>query len=129
MLDWMYSSSALARQLQEGHQFIIYKEENHPIGFAGFGPKTGNESTWRLEKLYVLPDQQGRGIGKILLEEVIGRILASGGEELELNVNRNNKAVQFYMHHGFSIKQTVDLEIGGGFFMNDYILSKALKKI
>jgi len=37
-------------------------------------------------------------------------------------VNRYNKAKDFYEKAGFIIKETADIEIGGGFFMNDYVM-------
>ena len=40
--------------------------------------------------------------------------------------NRNNKAVGFYQQMGFTIRETADIEIGNGFYMNDYIMQIAL---
>ena len=45
---------------------------------------------------------------------------------MELNVNRYNQAILFYQVQGFKIKEAVDISIGNGFFMNDYIMSKTL---
>jgi len=46
-----------------------------------------------------------------------------GGTRIELNVNRNNKAVSFYEHLGMKIARQGDFPIGKGFYMNDYIMS------
>jgi hypothetical protein len=45
---------------------------------------------------------------------------------IELTVNRNNKFLNFYLSNGFQIKEEKDFDIGGGYFMNDYILSLAV---
>ena len=39
-----------------------------------------------------------------------------------LNVNRFNTAVKFYKKQNFTISDTVDIEIGNGFLMEDYVM-------
>jgi len=68
----------------------------------------------------------GKGVGKILMNEVVSQVKAQGGEFLQLNVNRANKAKDFYLKTGFKIKETVNLDIGNGFYMNDYVMEKEL---
>ena len=41
---------------------------------------------------------------------------------MELHVNRHNKAVKFYERMGMRKLREGDFEIGGGFYMNDYIM-------
>ena len=45
---------------------------------------------------------------------------------IELNVNRQNNAVDFYKRLGFTILKEVDIPIGKGYFMNDYVMSLTL---
>ena len=45
---------------------------------------------------------------------------------IELNVNRQNPAVDFYLHMGMHIDRQGDFPIGNGYFMNDYIMKKEL---
>ena len=61
-------------------------------------------------------------MGKFLINEVVDRVREVDGRTLELNVNRANKAKDFYERAGFKIKETVDIEIGNGFQMNDYVM-------
>ena len=42
--------------------------------------------------------------------------------EMHLNVNRNNKALQFYQHLGMEKVAEGDFHIGNGYYMNDYIM-------
>jgi ribosomal protein S18 acetylase RimI-like enzyme len=65
---------------------------------------------------------QGKGLGRLLIYDVIGRIKPAGGRSLQLNVNRHNKAVGFYRNMGFTILKEELLDIGGGHFMDDYVL-------
>jgi ribosomal protein S18 acetylase RimI-like enzyme len=49
-----------------------------------------------------------------------------GAESLELQVNVNNKAKGFYERLGFVEREKIDLDIGNGYFMNDYVMEKKL---
>ncbi|HUX83811.1 MAG TPA: GNAT family N-acetyltransferase [Chitinophagaceae bacterium] len=121
MMDLLYSNSSLERQIsQDGHRFLLAFREEEPLGFASFG-SLGGEG-FKLHKLYVLPSSQGSGIGKMLMDQVIGEAKTSLVTFLELNVNRFNPARKFYERLGFRVLREVDIPIGGGFFMNDYIM-------
>ncbi len=126
MLDKMYNQGELLNQLREGHTFLIASDLKDDVGFAGFSVINSETQTFKLHKLYVLPKMQGKGVGKILMNEVVDQIKKQGARFLQLNVNRNNKAKDFYGKTGFKIKETVDVNIGNGFFMNDYVMEKAL---
>ena len=45
---------------------------------------------------------------------------------LTLNVNRFNKAIDFYLKNGFKIIKEENIEIGNGFLMEDYVMEKIL---
>ncbi len=126
MLDKMYNQGELREQLLHGHHFIVASELKEDVGFAGFSVINSETRTFKLHKLYVLPKMHGKGVGKVLMNEVVSQVKAQGGEFLQLNVNRANKAANFYEKAGFKIKETVDLDIGNGFYMNDYLMEKAL---
>lgn len=124
MMDWMYSEESLRRQMTgEQNAFFLYEGK----GYVSIRPdgEADGVSRFHLEKLYVLPQYQGQGIGKFLLEAAVGhaRTLAGGDVRVELNVNRHNPAVGFYRKMGFTIDHDVDNPIGGGYFMNDHIMA------
>jgi diamine N-acetyltransferase len=121
MLELIYSASALETQMREGHRFLILEEEGLPCGFADFGP-IDPPGTFKLHKLYVLPSQQGKGRGKRLLEQVVALSTALEGSALQLAVKRDNKARHFYEKFGFRVLHEVDVPIGEGYFMRDYIM-------
>ncbi len=128
MIEKMYSEESLKQQMQEGHMFFIaYSDADNAAGFVSFHPN--NADSYILEKLYVLPQMHGKGAGRFLVETVESYIHEQHpGQQilLELNVNRNNKAVAFYKRMGFRIDQLVDENIGNGFYKNDYIMQKIL---
>lgn len=126
MLDMMYNQGELLGQLKKGHIFLIAEEEKKEVGFASFSLIDPEDNGYKLHKIYVLPEIHGKGVGKILMNEVVNLVKRNGGKTLQLNVNRNNKAKDFYQKAGFKIKETVDLDVGNGFFMNDYVMELSL---
>ncbi|MEP6674662.1 MAG: GNAT family N-acetyltransferase [Ferruginibacter sp.] len=128
MLELIYSESALSIQiLEKGHQFILASDESdHPVGFAAYSAKEETQKKFHLHKIYVDPTLQGKGIGNILLDFILKDIQGSGATQLELNVNRRNKAIRFYNKKGFKIIREEDIDIGNGYFMNDYIMQLTL---
>jgi GNAT superfamily N-acetyltransferase len=126
MLKKMYNKGELLSQFQQGYTFLMAGEESKDLGFAIFSIVDSALRTFKLHKLYVLPETHGKGVGKLLINEVVNLAKRAGGIALELNVNRDNKAVAFYERAGFTVKETVDLDIGNGFLMNDYVMQKPL---
>lgn len=126
MLEKIYSLSSLQNQFSVlKHKFIIVLEEETPVGFASYSPHE-DSSVFHLNKIYVLPRQQGKNIGKQILNYVIEQIRKSSATSLQLNVNRHNKALHFYEKQGFKIIRKEDIDIGAGYFMNDFVLELKL---
>jgi hypothetical protein len=48
--------------------------------------------------------------------------------QMRLNVNRQNKAVDFYRHMGMYKLAEGDFPIGQGYYMNDYIMALDIEK-
>ena len=128
MMDWMYSPANLFRQLEEGHVYYIAFRGDLPCGYVSVQPDGVNEEgrlLFHLQKIYVMPTEQGTGSGRMLFEKAVAHIReqASGRPAaLELNVNRNNPSIGFYNHLGLRILRQGDFHIGHGFYMNDYIM-------
>lgn len=129
MMEWMYSTDSLMKQFSEEHVFFIAFKENIPCGYMSIQHEESNGieiDIYHLHKLYVMPTMQGNGVGKLLLEKAFnyaGENKDKGYARIELNVNRNNKAVGFYKRMGMNIVKEGDFPIGNGYYMNDYIMS------
>ncbi|HEY6506248.1 MAG TPA: GNAT family N-acetyltransferase [Chitinophagaceae bacterium] len=124
MLNLMYSEAALLEQMQKGHEFILVYDGAEPVGFASFS--LASAQVFKLHKIYVLPSQQGKGTGKFIIEELTNTLKAKGASVLQLNVNRHNNAKVFYEKIGFAVVAEEDIDIGNGYFMNDYVMEKKL---
>ena len=123
MLDWMYSLPALAAQAAGGHTFLLLYRDGEALGYAGF-ELHHEPAVAKLHKLYLLPAAQGSGGGRLLVEEVLHRCRAAGVARLRLHVNYQNPAVDFYAHLGFAITRRVDVEIGRGYRMEDFVMER-----
>lgn len=128
MMQWMYSPANILDQMARGHRYFLAFEGEKalPAGYVSFNREDAD--LYHLQKIYALPAYQGRGLGRLLFETVVSAIRDEHPEPftLELNVNRNNPAVNFYLHLGMHIARSGDFPIGNGFFMNDYIMAKDL---
>lgn len=128
MLNEIYSAEALQKVIHNGSQsFIILHDEHGPQGFASYGARAENPSIFKLHKIYVLPENHGKGYGKILIEEIKKRILSMNIHTLDLNVNRLNRALSFYEKIGFKVIMEENVPIGP-YWMTDYVMRLDLKQ-
>lgn len=128
MMEWMYSAENLAGQLEDGHCYYIAYYGGEPCGYLSVqneGADSDGVEVFHLQKIYVMPSFQGCGLGRRLFEQAVSHantFRTSPRARIELNVNRSNRAVDFYRHLGLSVLRQGDFHIGHGFYMNDYIM-------
>lgn len=131
MLDKFYDLSYLENlMLVENQVFLLISENDKYLGFCAYQLNiyntTSENFSTKLHKIYVLPETQGKGLGKILLNEVEKVAFTNTNYSIFLNVNRFNNAITFYKKQGYSVIETVDIEIGNGYLMEDYMMEKIL---
>jgi diamine N-acetyltransferase len=119
MLEKMYASDALAKQMQEGQVFWIILSDEHPAGFLAVSEKEKDELF--LHKFYIDPAQQGKGIGEQVFHDLL--LKYPDKKQVTLTVNRQNfRSVNFYFKIGFRIDHVADFDIGDGYVMNDFVM-------
>jgi ribosomal protein S18 acetylase RimI-like enzyme len=126
MMDMFYTPENLLKQFESGQVFLVIYTEGRASGFASYTPLNKN-GEYKLNKIYVDNRLQGKGLGRSLLNDVFSRVKNAGGKSLQLNVNRFNKAVGFYKSMGFGLKKEELLDIGRGYYMDDYVMEKILQ--
>lgn len=126
MLNWMYSVETMRTKMKAGHLFYLLQCENEVNGYAHVEKGYPNLNALRIHKLYLLPSTQGKGLGRFFLDELAKVAEQSGLNQLHLNVNRFNKSVGFYHHYGFLTIEEVNNDIGSGYWMEDFVMTKNL---
>jgi len=124
MMEWMYSEENLKRQMtEEHHTYLLAYMGEKLVGYVSVQPE--NQGVWHLQKIYVLPEMQGTGLGKRLFQAAVSEVKSqeNGPFQLRLNVNRYNRALHFYEHLGMKKVYEGDFDIGNGYYMNDYIMA------
>ena len=124
MFEMMYSENVLRKRMLNGNDFYISKINQIDVGFL----ETVKNDEYKLyiSKIYVDPNYQKKGIGKYLIEFLEKKAISMKFKSLKLNVNRYNPAQHFYTRIGFRIEKQIDIEIGNGYLMEDYIMEKEL---
>lgn len=127
MLDLFYSDEALKLQYNKKEQlfYMIYEGETN-LGFIGIEHNYNGKTVTKIHKIYLLPETQGKEIGKKVIDEIAELALENNSMALVLNVNRLNSALGFYKKIGFEVVDEVNIEIGNGYLMEDYVMEKIL---
>ena len=127
MLDLFYSEKTLLENLNEkGHPFLLVNEGEVCLGFASYEHNYLNQNCTRLHKIYLLPEAQGKGAGKLLIEAVENLAKENQSVVVSLNVNKFNKAISFYKKIGFEVVSDEEILLEHGYKMEDYKMEKKL---
>jgi diamine N-acetyltransferase len=125
MLEQRYGVERLYDDLEDADKWLdqaLLGERR--IGFAFSEIYRGE---FKLDKLYIHPEMQRRGVGGLLIEHVADRARRLGYPCLILAVNkRNENAIASYRKYGFAVRETVVDDIGGGYVMSDFVMEKKL---
>ena len=128
MLDRFQSVEQMHRDIYEnGFIYLLGRdaEDGEPVGYATVVPKDG---CLLLSKLYVLAQCRGRGCARVFLSVIEGICREEYGlDTIRLTVNKHNHgSIAAYEKMGFVTVDSVVADIGGGYFMDDYLMEKRL---
>jgi ribosomal protein S18 acetylase RimI-like enzyme len=98
--DW-HSIASLRRRLSRPNSEFLVADDGKRVGGMSFAEADETGGTVILKQLYVLPAFQGRGIGSMLLDEVIESFAEAKLMRLEVE-EANDKAIAFYVAQGFA---------------------------
>jgi len=126
MLAARYKPALIRQTLARGDRWLVARAGDALLGFAhGYALMDGD---YKLDKLYVRPDYQRHGIGQLLLDTLIDYARRHDSRRLVLRVNRNNaQAVAAYRKYGFEVLVPIVEDIGEGFVMDDFVMTKSLE--
>lgn len=126
MLSWMYAPETIARELSEGVVWETAWLDGEMVGFHSCTFDAAEERL-KLNKLYLLPELQGSGLGQQMLERVHTLAAQRRARQVWLQVNKNNtRALRAYERAGYEVERSAVFDIGGGFVMDDFIMTRSI---
>ena len=129
MMEMMYSSASIVKQIEDGHQFAVAREDEINVGYVSYEVDCNQSRKTKIHKLYVSPQHQHCGIGKAMVEYVAQNALKTGNNAVFLNVNKHNtQAINFYSKLQFILVKKEEIDIGNGFIMDDFVFELKLVK-
>lgn len=120
VLEEAYSDEQMAIRFNTSTNFVA-EEDGVLMGYAFFSYKS--DGRLYLESIYIDPDHQGKGVGKLLIRTGISKFPKA--EILTLTVYRGNSNVSFYEKLGFEVIN----ENEGNFFGHSVTFIQMEKKI
>jgi GNAT superfamily N-acetyltransferase len=125
MLAWMYSEETIKHELADDVHWEIVRHDGNDAGY--FSMTFASDGIAKLNKLYLVPELQGRGLGQVILARVFSLAAQHGACEVRLQVNKGNtRAQSAYERFGFRRVEAAVFDIGGGFVMDDYIMARSV---
>lgn len=123
MLEQRYGSEVLRAELTRTNLWWdLLVSAGQPQGYSSYFVASDVRSL-QLDKLYVHRACRQMGGGARMLERVLERASLLHCSKVCLAVNKlNSSAIATYRKWNFRIERSVLKSIGGGFFMDDYIM-------
>lgn len=124
MMDMMYESSSIIKQMENGHHFAIIVDNMNraAVGYTSYQLNYDMTNRTKIHKLYIKENYHRKGIGEKVLKFVMGVSSKFGNESLFLNVNKYNKqAINFYYKNNFKLIKKENIDIGSGYVMDDFV--------
>jgi len=128
MLETVHSAGAIADQIRaEGYRYWVAEDAGAPVGYCG---AVAEPDRLFLSKLYVMDSYRKHGIARQFLEILRRWCTDAGLSRIQLTVaKQNTDSIQAYEKLGFTIVDSINTDIGSGFFMDDYVMEVAIPQI
>ena len=128
MLEQRYSPDTIRAEIESGAARWVKLLVNSELGGFASYELDGTRRAVKLDKLYVHRMFRGRGCGAALVRHVEQAADAHGCDKVYLQVNRSNfDSIAAYRRLGFEVMDRVKTDIGGGFYMDDYVMAKEIR--
>jgi len=126
MLEKFQSKNAITNQIESNTSYFLLNLNEQPVGYLSYYPKG---ETLFLSKIYVLQEYRGKGIGKAGMSFVQAKSKALGFRSITLTVNKyNTSSIMAYEKLDFQKIESVVVDIGEGFVMDDFVMIKQIAK-
>ena len=125
MLKSFQSEQAIAEQILQGYRYFQLSRGVEIFGYFAIQPQP--EGRLFLSKIYLMAGERRKGYGRKMMTFIEGWAGREGYSEVTLTVNKkNNGAIRVYESMGFRIVESLVQDIGEGFVMDDYRMTRLL---
>jgi len=125
MLAQRYDHERLRAEAEDPQKWLCQAYLDNTL--AGFAACEIYKGEFKLDKLYIHPDMQRKGIGAALVRHTAALAHEQGFPSMILAVNKQNEqAIRAYTRYGFRVRDKTVTDIGNGFVMDDYVMEKTL---
>lgn len=119
MLDMFFKEENIITNINEGYKYEYIIKDNTICGFIAY---VMHEDYLYLSKLYIMPSYKGQNIAHEVFEYLMKNELP-----VRLNVCKDNEhAKHVYIKNGFKVIDSLVVDIGSNFYMDDYVMQKDL---
>ena len=126
MLRTLQSFDPIKQQIAEGYEYFLLEEDGQPIGYSAIHAL--EDGSLFLSKLYLCCACRGKGYASRVMASYIALCRERGLGRIWLTCNRfNENSLKVYDHLGFRKIREEKADIGNGFYMDDYIMEKAVQ--
>lgn len=122
MVDKFQSLPAMEEQIRsQGYTYYQIRCGEEVLGYTGVCPEADGLF---LSKLYLKKEYRGKGYATKALRELTALCREKGYKFIRLTCNKGNThSLEVYRHWGFVQTDAVKTDIGGGFVMDDYVMT------
>ncbi|MGN7478149.1 GNAT family N-acetyltransferase [Solibacillus silvestris] len=98
-----------------GTVYVAETDENKIIGFVVGEKRDTNteQGATDLSAIYLLEQWQGKGVGKLLLKQMMQTFKEQGFHKVYVDVLADNKAREFYKYYGAQYVKTIHIKFDG----------------
>lgn len=126
MLEKFQNVEAFSQQVKEGYRYYLSSHNNSCCGYLALVVNR-SEHKLMVSKIYMDADFRGLGLGLEMMDFAFKEAKNENCHVVWLTVNRNNaKSIDWYKKYGFAIVEEVKIDIGNGFYMDDFVMEKSI---
>lgn len=125
MVGKFQSVAAIEEQRRQGYEYFLTIHGGRPVGYLALKAEP-DERRMFISKFYLHAFTRSTGTGRRCMEFIEQLATRRGLTMLWLTVYKGNPSVKAYERLGFHIAADIEIDIGGGFVMNDFRMEKQL---
>lgn len=122
MLEKFQSFNAIKEQINNNYEYFLIFKNKKAVGYLCLLPDNLSKKIM-ISKIYINENNRGSGFGKQLIDFTINLAQNRKIKTIWLTVNKNNNnSINWYKKLNFKITEKVEMDIGNGYVMDDYVM-------